>query len=153
MNPKVFFALAGIFLAAFFCLASPAQAQDEMPLARVLVGPGELIVEMADTPARRWQGLGGRKSLDPDRGMAFLPERPRNMQMTMRGMLFPLDFIWCRDGMVIRVDHKVSHEKGASELILSPAEVDLVLEAPAGWSRSHGVKAGHVVTVFPYGGG
>ena len=51
-------------------------------------------VEVADTQRLREIGLAGRTYLEERNGMLFVPEGPEVGPFWMKGMLFPLDFIW-----------------------------------------------------------
>ncbi len=51
-------------------------------------------VEVADTPLLRQRGLTGRTYLPERRGMLFIPDELDAGPFWMKGMLFPLDFIW-----------------------------------------------------------
>lgn len=106
------------------------------------IGAAGLRVEVARTLGERYRGLSWREKLPPGRGMAFVFPGPRAVAMTMRGMRFDLDFIWCRKNRVVKVDHRVSRLGGPQALINSPGVVDLVVEVPAGWARAHGVLPG-----------
>ena len=60
----------------------------------VVVGEIAFEVELAVTPAERQQGLSGRTHLAPQAGMLFVHSPPRLLSFWMKGMLFPLDFVW-----------------------------------------------------------
>ena len=70
--------------------------------AVVDVGDAEFIVEIADDRWERERGLSGRSHLSPESGMLFVPDDGEIGAFWMRGMRFPLDFIWvgeaCRVG-------------------------------------------------------
>ncbi len=51
-------------------------------------------VEVADTPALRDGGLTGRDYLEERRGMLYIPEGRFVGAFWMKGMRFPLDFVW-----------------------------------------------------------
>ncbi|MDZ4278961.1 MAG: DUF192 domain-containing protein, partial [Dehalococcoidia bacterium] len=60
----------------------------------VTVGPLVIEAELARTPEERSLGLGGRDLLPEDAGMLFVFEQEGQPGFWMRGMRFPLDFIW-----------------------------------------------------------
>ena len=60
----------------------------------VTIGDVAFRAEVASEPAERFKGLSGRGSLPPLTGMLFVFESGRTSSFWMRGMLFPLDFIW-----------------------------------------------------------
>lgn len=51
-------------------------------------------VEVADTELLRRRGLSGRRYLEERRGMLYIPAGQDAGPFWMKGMLFPLDFIW-----------------------------------------------------------
>ena len=65
---------------------------DDTPV--VEVGDTEFEVEVADTPLLRQRGLTGRSYLEERKGMLFIPDERYVGPFWMKGMLFPLDFIW-----------------------------------------------------------
>ncbi len=73
-------------------LAPESAPKPERP--SVVVGEVAFEVELAVTPAERQQGLSGHEPLAPREGMLFVYGEPRVLSFWMRGMLFPLDFVW-----------------------------------------------------------
>ncbi|MEW6059283.1 MAG: DUF192 domain-containing protein [Actinomycetota bacterium] len=108
--------------------------------------PTHLVVEIADTPQARQQGLMGRTSLDPDAGMAFLFDAPTRDAFWMKNTLIPLSIaFWDRQGRIVAV------------LDMEPCTVDPcptyrpdvpyvgAVEVNLGFFQDHGVKVGDVV--------
>ena len=60
----------------------------------VTVGEVAFKVDVSRTPAERNQGLSGRDDLPPQTGMLFVFQPARASTFWMKGMLFPLDFVW-----------------------------------------------------------
>lgn len=112
-------------------------------------------VELALTPAERAQGLGGRDSLAQDAGMLFVFGQEQLHAFWMRGMRFPLDFIWISaDGRVVDLTENVpppEPDTADSELALyRPDEPVLyTLEVNAGVVTEAGVEVGDEVTFEP----
>ncbi len=103
-----------------------------LPQSVVRIGNRQFLVERADTPALRERGLGYRETLPSGRGMLFLfPDRPPDRYVFwMKGMRFPLDIVWIRDGQVVFIERNIPAD---SEDIFRPlAEADSVLEVNAG---------------------
>ena len=65
---------------------------DETPTVRI--EDARFEVEVADTELLRRRGLTGRRYLEERRGMLYIPDGPDAGSFWMKGMLFPLDFIW-----------------------------------------------------------
>src|SRR5687768_8240241 len=81
-------------------------AERSTPGAQVRVGDASVRAEVADDEASRRQGLSGRERLGADEGMLFvLPgDSP---SFWMKGMRFPLDIIWIRQGRVVDISADV----------------------------------------------
>ena len=65
-----------------------------MGAPEVVFGEVAFGVEVVSTPEERSVGLSGRESLTTQTGMLFAWESGRAGSFWMRGMLFPLDFVW-----------------------------------------------------------
>src|SRR5688572_25635147 len=65
-------------------------------------------IEVADTSAKRELGLGERESLPAGHGMFFPFEGAQRWVFWMKGMRFPIDIIWLRDGKVVDIHHHVA---------------------------------------------
>jgi uncharacterized membrane protein (UPF0127 family) len=130
-------------------LAQGGMAQRGNAVLPAVLGEARLELEMAETPAARYQGLSGRQGLAPGRGMALAYPYPGRWGMVMRGMLFPLDFVWVRGGAVVGVTAQVPPPRpGETPIEVGPpADVDMVLELPAGWAAAHGVGKGARLTL------
>ncbi len=67
------------------------------------------ILEVADTDAKRIKGLSGREHMAKDHGMIFTSDVVETQCFWMKGMMFPLDFIWLdSDKKIVKIDHNVS---------------------------------------------
>jgi hypothetical protein len=127
----------------FFCLlpvAALAGTSGEVRIAnRVTVK-----VEVAQTEAEKVQGLSDRDRLAPDRGMLFVYEAPLRPVIWMRGMRFPLDILWIRDGRVVDLVRKAKvPTPGEDPQRFVPREdAQYVLEVPAGFAERHGITVG-----------
>ncbi len=62
--------------------------------AKLTVENVEFEVEIAQSPAARAKGLGGRTDLCPQCGMLFIFEADGNHAFWMKDTLIPLDIIW-----------------------------------------------------------
>lgn len=98
-------------------------------------------VELADTPARRTQGLQHRRSLAPDAGMLFLFDRPQAVSMWMKDTLIALDMLFIGAEGVIRQIAADSRPLSL-RVISSPGAVKAVLEVRAGTAARLGIRPG-----------
>ena len=100
-------------------------------------------IEVADTVSKREKGLGERDGLPADRGMYFPFQVARRWSFWMKGMRFPIDIIWIRDGKVVDIDHSVPPPKTLPLETYSPIEpADAVLELNAGVAAELGLGPG-----------
>jgi len=111
-------------------------------------------VEVADTGARRVQGLQGRRTLEPNAGMLFDFQTPQMVSMWMKDTYLPLDMIFVgEDGVVLNIAEKtVPH---SLILIASAGKALAVLEVNAGTARRLGIRPGDRVfhSIFDRAGG
>ncbi len=125
--------------------AAWAYADSVRPLAvkPLKVGKAVFSVEVADTFMSRGKGLSGHAPLAARQGMLFVFPVPDGGAFWMQGMLFPLDFVWIRKGMVMGVtaDARPMSETGY-KLYYPPMPVDRVLELRAGTAKKFGIRIG-----------
>lgn len=111
-------------------------------------GDVTLHVELADTSAERAEGLSNRESLPPDSGMAFVWDRPVDVDFWMKDTLIPLQIaFWDEDRRIVDLIEMEPCTAdpcptyGPDEQILGAAE------ANAGWFTRHGVRVGDTVAL------
>lgn len=122
-------------------------------LEQVIIGNVKINVEIAGTQEKRNKGLGGRESLASDSGMLFVFERVDKYPFWMKGLKFPLDFIWIRDNKIIditeNVSAPVSGQKDADLPIYTSKEpIDKVLEVNGGFVKLHNIKIGDEIKLI-----
>lgn len=102
--------------------------------------------EPARTGEERAQGLSGHAPLSNDGGMLFFLGEERVPAFTMRGMLFPLDFVWISSDLrVVGLTENVPHPAASGEALsgIRPvAPVLYVLEVSAGVIAEFGIEVG-----------
>lgn len=131
----------------------PIPAASAIPTKSIKVGDTTIQVEIANTPETRAQGLSGRTDLLGNSGMLFtFDANDKTPIFWMKDMLFPLDLIWIRDGVVIKIDKNVPFPSpGTQDANLpkySPNQtVDHVLEVRGGYSDQNGITTGNKVTL------
>jgi uncharacterized membrane protein (UPF0127 family) len=112
----------------------------------VMVGTSTLTLELATTSAEQTQGLSGRLSLAPDRGILFIFDQTGTYGFWMKDMHFALDFIWLDGaGKVIAIDQNISPNT-YPKVFYPPTPVKYVIEVNAGWSDSNDVKVGDTLS-------
>lgn len=117
------------------------------------IGGKKIQVEIAATPLRHTQGLSGRSALCADCGMLFVVSNAQIQEYWMKGMNFPLDFIFIRHDQVVGVAEDVPviapGTAGAVSRISTRVPVDRVLEVNAGFVARHQISVGDKV-LFEY---
>lgn len=139
-------------------LAACAGGNDEanhtptLPPNAIEVRIGEMVIraEVARTPQERSLGLGERDFLPEDGGMLFDMGSEARHGFWMKGMRFPLDFIWISsDRRVADVTRNVPPEPGVPDAQLTLYRPRLpvlyVLEVNAGLVERYGVEVGDAV--------
>lgn len=108
-----------------------------------------LKVEVADTQAKRSKGLSGRQTLASDEGMLFVFPKPDKYQFWMKGLTFPLDFVWIRGEKVVdlleNIPPPASEQTESLPIYQSKQDADQVLEINAGMIRNLNIKVGDIV--------
>ena len=137
-------ALAALVIFSFFIMPSafgdalfkPASLKIETKNGAVL-----LNVEVADTDAKREQGLMFRRSISDDQGMIFLFEGEYEITMWMKNTYIPLDMVF------IGSDWRIRHiaydaEPFSTDVISSIRPASRVLEIGAGQAKKLGLAVG-----------
>ncbi|MGA9753510.1 MAG: DUF192 domain-containing protein [Desulfobaccales bacterium] len=136
--------MAGLLLAALLGLAGWARGAEVSeygnPWLWVSLGKVTVKAEAVRTPERLTLGLSYRRELPEGRGMLFFMPEPEVQIFCMRGMNFPLDFIWIGEGRVAGITRNVPASFPGE--VTSPAPVNYVLEVPSGFAEKYGVKVG-----------
>jgi uncharacterized membrane protein (UPF0127 family) len=98
----------------------PGNPQPPLRTIDVDLGGRTITVEVADDTEERTLGLSYRDDLGGDDGMLFVWENESTYVLWMKGMRFPLDFVWLdAERRVVSLNENVPHQPGApdSELI------------------------------------
>lgn len=117
------------------------------------LGKCSIKVEVVNGASLLESGLSGRKELAQDAGMLFVFGDPDYYSFWMKGMKFPLDFIWILDGEVIQITPNVPPPSMLERKLptYSPlVPVNFVLEVNAGIVKKCGVKVGDMIVLPLY---
>jgi uncharacterized membrane protein (UPF0127 family) len=138
-----------ILLAGWLAVGCGRGEELEASAAWVSVRGHRVAVEIADTPEKQRLGLGGRSSLDWDRGMLFVYQHPGFYTFWMKGMRFDIDIVWIFRDRIVEVAHWVPHpgdelaERDDQLPAYRPRQLaDAVLEVPAGYAEARGWRIG-----------
>jgi uncharacterized protein len=104
-----------------------------------------IAVEIADTQQKRSKGLGEKASLGEKEGMLFVFDKVDKHPFWMKGLSFPLDFVWIKDDKVIDITENVpaptANQKDADLPIYTSKEpVNRVLELNGGSVKKFNIK-------------
>ena len=118
---------------------------EEFTLVPLQVGDEQILVQLADTPERRAQGLMYQQSADP--GMLLLYPRPTEIALWMANTAMALDVAYIGpDWQIVQLIQLAPFDKTA---VPSPGPVIAALEMPRGWFASHGIKVGAKAQLLP----
>lgn len=131
-------------LAALTALAcSLVEQEGAQPEGWVEIRGHRVAVEIAEERADQAKGLGYRDSLPWGHGMYFVYGQPGFYSFWMKGMRFPIDIVWLRDGRIVDLHTNVPFEPGGNGPTVRPSSlVNAVLEVPAGYAVARGWRVG-----------
>lgn len=115
----------------------------------IRVGNTSLKVERVQTPTAIEQGLSDRDEIGSD-GMLFVLPAKTIPAFWMKGMHFPLDFVWIDEGKVVDITEHVSNPSANVQnknlpLYRPKQAVTHVLELPDGAVDRYNLKVGDAV--------
>lgn len=159
LDKKFLFQVVILLIVVFGSLAYSTGKLPDLPflpqkikVTELTIKDAKVTVEIADTTAKRKQGLGDRDSMAQNEGMLFLfPEKDQPL-FWMKGLRFPLDMIWIRDNKVIDIiKNAPAPTTGQSDddlpRYMPKEEVDMVLEVNAGFVDTNKIEIGDSVVV------
>lgn len=122
-------------------------------ISDLTVGANKLTIEVADTKEKRSKGLGDRQSLASNSGMLFVFDSPAQVPFWMKGLKFPLDFIWIKDSKVVDLiknaqPPQVGQKDQDLPFYLPNQTINQALEVNTGYIDSHNVKVGDEVKIL-----
>ncbi len=144
----VLIAIAALILGAIF--AFPIYKKE---FARVELGGISVLAEVARDEKARAVGLGGKKGLAEQGGMLFVFPQQDFYGIWMKGMDFPIDIFWIRDGLVVDMAEAAPAPAiGAADADLPVFKPDTparyILETKAGFAQKYNVKIGDSVNIL-----
>lgn len=111
---------------------------------RISIDGVVLNVDLATTPAEQQQGLSGRDSMAPDRGMLFVFQSEDYWSFWMFEMKFPLDMIWFNSSRQAVFFEQNLPPCGPTvcQVFTPPVKAMYVLEVNAGFIAAHQISPG-----------
>lgn len=121
-------------------------SSDKQPID-IVIGTTTVSVELAVSDDEKTKGLGGRTSLDDNKGMLFVFDEPSYPAMWMKDMIFPIDIAWIdSDFKIVDIQKNVSpNTYPQSFQPQSPSKY--VIELPAGFFDTHNISIGSTLTL------
>ncbi len=117
--------------------------------AHLTLSDQSLTVELAQNTSQWEKGLSHRTALADKTGMLFIFPEAHVPLFWMKNMRFPIDIIWLADQTVVDITHSAPVDQSDRPPTYSPRiPVNMVLEVPAGWSESHGIKLGDSIKIL-----
>jgi len=124
-------------------ISSPVFAYAENAAEEVCFRDACVNSEVADTAAKRAQGLMYRKELAENKGMLFVFDEEVLPGFWMQNMEFPLDIIWIsKDKRIIGINTNALPCRDFCESIVPPDKIKYALEVKAGFAEKNQVKTG-----------
>lgn len=116
---------------------------------KIIINGHSFNTELAVTESEKERGLGYRDKLAPDSGMLFVYDHPDRYGFWMKGMHFPLDFIWINGNLVADITTNVQTVAAGQPLptYQPKVPVDKILELNAGIVAKYGIKTGDLVRI------
>ncbi len=114
------------------------------PYLWVSVGQVNIKAEVVRTPAKLYLGLSHRPNLPAGQGMLFFMSELQIQTFCMRGMNFPLDFVWIAHGRIAGLTRNVPADFPGN--LTSPEPVNYILEVPAGFIDRYRLQVGDRVS-------
>lgn len=110
----------------------------------------KIPVEVARTEAEVQKGLLGRESLDADKGMLFIFNKPDYYRFWMPDMNFPIDIIWITQDEIVGIHQNVSSvfDPKNPKFYLPPRPVSMVLEVNAGFAQKNNFRVGDEIIFY-----
>lgn len=151
------FIIIGITVALYLYKTNPSLsglpfAPQQTAFKELRINNATLKVEVADTQTKRNSGLGGKQSLASDEGMLFIFDKPGRPPFWMKGLSFPLDFVWIMGDRVVDILQNIEpptpgQTDASLSIYQSNADVDRVLEVNGGTAQRLNIKIGDSIKI------
>jgi uncharacterized protein len=113
---------------------------------KVIIHDIVYFLDVAATDAEKEKGLGDRKTLETNRGMIFPYNRRDIYPFWMKGMNFPLDFLWIDGNIIVDITKNVPvYTNNQITTVRSAKPADKIIEFNAGFVDRNGINIGDAV--------
>ena len=127
-----------------------AQLNIKTPQKVLAIGSAQIMAEVRQSEAELELGLSYRPSMGETEGMIFIYKEPQKVLYWMKGMQFPLDFIFVVNKRIVEIVEQVSEpsrDNPVEKTVVPTQLVDMVIEVNAGWVSRNQVKVGDLVNL------
>ena len=110
---------------------------------RIMINNTPVHVTIADTEAKRKQGLSNTPPLAQNEGMMFVFDTAGKYQFWMNDMNYDLDFVYVRDNKIVALAERVpapKNNKGAIAIITPNIVFTHVIELPSGFIAENHIQ-------------
>lgn len=105
-------------------------------------------IELALTDEEKKKGLSNRDFMPTNQGMLFVYPVAEKYDFWMKGMRFPLDFVWLRDKTVVDITPNVQPDSGPEYVLYHPSSpANMILELHAGEAAKAGIVIGQQAVI------
>jgi uncharacterized membrane protein (UPF0127 family) len=135
--------IVGTLVLVGIVLIAGAHSETKLATKKLVVNGRIFTLEVAQTQAQQEQGLSGRTSLDPSRGMLFPAASSGNQCFWMKDMKFSLDIIWADSSKrVTQIDPGLSPSTYPKQYC---ATGQYIIELKAGQVRYSDMRVGQII--------
>jgi len=125
--------------------------QEDVKKAVITINEHSFSVEIADSASKQMRGLSGREKLNENEGMLFVFKDSSIKTFWMKGMKFPIDIIWIKEGRIMEFSENLPPPKNILnafiESVAPSVPIDSVLEVASGTVEKLGIKAGDKISI------
>jgi uncharacterized membrane protein (UPF0127 family) len=139
--------LSHVFIIIAIIVVSVGLYYRAFPLSpKVIINGKVFTLDVAATALEKEKGLGYRDSMGETHGMVFPYDHKEQFQFWMKGMNFPLDFLWIEGNTIVDMTEHVPLMTGDSITTVKPAvPVDKIIEFNSGTVAKYHIKIGDTV--------
>lgn len=138
--------MAKIVGALVFVFSFAVSAEEKFEVVDAQFGDKQIALEVADTPAKREQGLMYRHAMAPDRGMLFIFDFEQTLRFWMKNTFLPLSIAYLDSNLCVFNIQDMEPisvlVKGEPTLYPSPKPARFALEMNKGWFKKNNVGIG-----------
>lgn len=114
----------------------------------VEINNNHILIDIADTPQKKYIGLSGRQKICNNCGMLFIFGQNNNPVFVMRNMNFSLDIIWIKKNKIVKIDDNLSPEGNIIQnYFTSDIATDYILEVNGGFTKKNNIKVNNTVNI------